>query len=201
MKFTFTESGLLNININGLSPELSGRAKAKIAFVKITKRFTVEIRNFRFDGNLKIASKYVNGVYVPDVSFNNDPYRNFSVKFHLGGGLLNKVLEFIGNGVASIAKKFVLPAIKKQLNKIVGKVVSNLPTKIPIGPNMLDVALSSPINLRNKFLEINSVARFYNEKIPETKTKYFPPVTFPYLTTMGSQLQIYISEFTVNSII
>jgi hypothetical protein len=66
---------------------------------------------------------------------------------------------------------------------------------------MLDVTLSSPINLRNKFLEINSVARFYNEKIPETKTKYFPVVTFPYLTTMGSQLQIYISEFTINSII
>ena len=55
--------------------------------------------------------------------------------------------------------------------------------------------------MRNKFLEINSIARLYNPKIPATKRKYFPKVTFPRLTTMGSQLQLYISEFSVNAAI
>ena len=72
VKFTFTESGILNIKIDNLSPEFSGRAEAKIAFIKITKRFTVEIRNFRLDGNLKIASKYENGVLVPYVYKENE---------------------------------------------------------------------------------------------------------------------------------
>ena len=72
MKFTFTESGILNIKIDNVSPEFSGKKKKKILFIKITKRFTVEIRNFRFDGNLKISSKYENGVLVPYVYKENE---------------------------------------------------------------------------------------------------------------------------------
>ena len=55
--------------------------------------------------------------------------------------------------------------------------------------------------MRNKFLEINSIARLFNPNIPDTKAKTFQKVTFPRLTTMGSQLQLYISEFSVNAAI
>ena len=200
IKLTFTDKGLLNLQINGLSPELSGRATKRIIF-KIRKSFTVTLKNFRFNGNLKITSKYDKGVLVPDIYFDGDPSLNFSPKISLGGGIINKILSFLINGVASLAKGFIMPAIKKQLKKILENVVTKLPKEIPINNYKLDVTLSSNIEMRNKFLEINSNARLYNPNIPTTKTKYFPKVTFPRLTTMGSQLQLYISEFSVNAAI
>ncbi len=201
IKLTFTDKGLLNLQINGLSPELSGRATKKIAFVRVRKSFTVTLKNFRFNGNLKITSKNDKGVLVPDIYFDGDPSMNFSPKISLGGGIINKILSFLINGVSSLAKGFIMPAIKKQLKKILENVVTKLPKEIPINNYKLDVTLSSNTEMRNKFLEINSNARLYNPNIPTTKTKYFPKVTFPRLTTMGSQLQLYISEFSVNAAI
>ena len=206
VKLVFTDSGLLNIQINGLSPELSGRATKKILFVKIRKSFTVTLKNFRFNGYLKVGYKRENGVLVPDIYFNSDPSINFTFRLSLGHSVLQKIVAGILNGVAGIVKKFVMPTIRKQIKNLLEKVVSGLPKKIKIPINgidyQLDVTLSeSAINLRNKFLEINSNARLYNENIPYTKTKYFPKVTFPYLTSMGSQLQLYISEYSVQSAI
>jgi hypothetical protein len=95
-----------------------------------------------------------------------------------------------------------MPALKKQLKNTVEKVFADLPRVITINNKYkLDVTLSSPTNMRNKFLEINSKARFYNDNIPDTKTRVYKDVTFPYLTSMDSQLQIYISEYTINSVI
>ena len=81
---SFTNTGLLNIKINGLSPELSGRATKKILFVKVRKSFTVTLKNFRFDGNFKVGTKYVDGVRVPDLTFSGDPSINFTAKLDLG---------------------------------------------------------------------------------------------------------------------
>jgi len=200
IKLSFTNQGLLNLQINGISPELSGRATKRFIF-KIRKSFTVTLKNFNFNGNLKITSKYDKGVLVPDVYFDGNPYLNFSPKISLGGGIINKILSFLINGIASLAKGFIMPAIKKQLKNILENVVTKLPREIPINNYKLDVTLSSKTEMRNKFLEINSNARLYNPNIPATKTKYFQKVTFPRLTTMGSQLQLYISEFSVNAAI
>ena len=201
VQLSFTPSGLLNLKINGLSPVLEGRASKRI-IVKIRKSFTLTLQNFRFDGNLKITSKYDKGVLVQDAYFEGNPSMNFKVKLSLGGGILNKILSFLLNGIANLAKGFVMPAIKKQLKKTVEKVFADLPRVITINNKYkLDVTLSSPTIMRNKFLEINSKARFYNDNIPATKTRFYKDVTFPYLTSMDSQLQIYISEYSINSVI
>ena len=201
VQLSFTSSGLLNLKINGLDPVLEGRATKKI-IVKIRKSFTLTLKNFRFDGNLRITSKNDNGVLVQDAYFEGDPSINFSAKISLGGGIINEILGKILNNIAGLAKSFVMPALKKQLKNTVEKVFADLPRVITINNKYkLDVTLSSPTNMRNKFLEINSKARFYNDNIPDTKTRVYKDVTFPYLTSMDSQLQIYISEYTINSVI
>ena len=203
---SFTNTGLLNIKINGLSPELSGRATKKILFVKVRKSFTVTLKNFRFDGNFKVGTKYVDGVRVPDLTFSGDPSINFTAKLDLGHSILWKLVSGILSTIANIVKKFVMPAIRRLLRNLLEKVVKKLPRDISIPINginyKLDVTMSeSGINLRNKFLEINSKARLYNANIKETKDKYFPNVYFPYITTMGNQLQLYISEYSISSAI
>ena len=206
VKLTFTDKGLLNLKIDGLSPELSGRAKKKILFVKIKKSFTITLKNFYFNGNLRITHKLENGVLVPNIYFDSSPDINFKPKLSLGSSIIQKILAGLLSGIANLAKKFIMPAIKKQLSNLLEKVVAGLPKEIniPVGGinYKLDVTLSeSGINLRNKFLEINSKARLYNPNNALTKTKNFPNVYFPYLTTMGSQLQIYISENSISSAI
>lgn len=205
VKLTFTDKGLLNLKIDGLSPELSGRAKKKI-LVTIRKSFTITLKNFYFNGYLRITHKLENGVLVPNIYFDSSPDINFKPKLSLGSSIVEKVLGGLLSGVANLAKKFIMPAIKKQLSNLLEKVVAGLPKEIniPVGGinYKLDVNLSeSGINLRNKFLEINSKARLYNPNNALTKTKNFPNVYFPYLTTMGSQLQIYISENSISSAI
>ena len=201
VQLNFTQNGLLNLKINGLSPVLKGRVSKRI-IVKIRKSFTLTLQNFRFDGNLRITSKNDKGVLVQDAYFEGNPSMNFKVKLSLGGGILNKILSFLINNIVNLAKKFVMPAIKKQLKKTVEKVFADLPRVITINNKYkLDVTLSSPTKIINKFLVINSKARFYNDNILATKTRVYKDVTFPYLTSMGSQLQIYISEYSINSVI
>ena len=201
VKCTFTDKGFLNLQINGLNPQLKGTVKGKLFLVTVKKSFTFTLKDFRFNTKLKITSKKDNGVLVPAAYFEEKPSINFEVKLGLGDHIVMKIISSIFNNVINFAKKIVNPIIEFLLKKIVEIVVSHLPREISIGKYKLDVTLSSNIEMRNKFLEINSNARLYNPNIPTTKTKYFPKVTFPRLTTMGSQLQLYISEFSVNAAI
>ena len=112
IKLTFTDKGLLNLQINGLNPELNGREK----FWR--NKFTVFLKDFRFNGNLKITSKKENGVIVPDVYFEENPSINFNIKLDLGNGFFMRAISNLFSGVANIAKKFVMPSLKSQLKKL-----------------------------------------------------------------------------------
>jgi hypothetical protein len=199
IKISFTNAGLLNIQINNLEPRLEGTVHYRIIF-KCKNNFVVTLRNFKFNASLKVTSKYDKGVLVPDVQFVGDPNINFKFKLSLDGflgGLIAKILQLAGN----FGRKYIIPAIKKQMKNMLEKVISGLPKEIPIGKYKLDVTLSKYIQLRNKFLEITSNARLFNPSIPQTKTQYFKQVNFPYLTTLGNQLQVYVSEYSVNAAI
>ena len=199
IKIAFTNEGLLNIVINNLSPRLEGTVHYRIIF-KCKNNFDISLRNFYFNANLRITSKYDQGKLVPDVQFVGDPDINFTIKLDIdgfGGNIVASILELAGN----FGKKFIMPVIKRQMRNMLDKVISGLPKEIPIGKYNLDVTLSKPITLRNKFLEITSNARLFNPTIDQTKTQYFRNVDFPYLTSLGSQLQVYVSEYSVNAAI
>ena len=151
----FTNTGLLNLQINGLNPELSGRITVKIIF-KIRQSLTITLKNFYFNGNLRVGSKMKNGILVPDIIFDSEPKLNFTIKLSLGSGIIKKALAWLLSGIANLIKKFVMPAVLKLSNNFLDSVISKLPTDIDIPINSLnyklDVHLSeSGINLRNKF--------------------------------------------------
>ena len=72
-----------------------GRTKIKFVFATVKKDFTVTLKNFRINGNLKITSKKENGVHVPDVYFEENPSINFSAKTSLGHSVLMKLISGI----------------------------------------------------------------------------------------------------------
>ena len=200
INLSFTEQGLLNVKVNELEPVIIGRAKKKI-IVDFEKSFVLTLKKFNFDGNLKIGTKNDNGVLVPDVYFDSEPTMDFSPKINLGDNILEEAVSAIFNGVTFVAKIFIIPAIKKQIDDILAEIVLKIPKEIDIMGYKLDITLSSDIQLRNKFLEINSNARLFDPNIPETKTKYFESVYFPNITSVENQLKIYASEYSVNAAI
>ena len=153
IKLSFKDDGLLNLQINGFNPELSGRGSTKNSLIKVSIIFTVSLRNFRFDGDLKITTKYENGVLVPDIYFEGNPSLSFTFKYDLGNYMLHRTFSSIINNIADFAKDLVMPTIKKLLKKILGDIVLGFPKEININNYKLDVTLSSSgIKLRNKFL-------------------------------------------------
>ena len=131
IKISFTNAGLLNIQINNLEPRLEGTVHYRIIFM-CKNNFVVTLRNFKFNASLKVTSKYDKGVLVPDVQFVGDPNINFKFKLSLDGflgGLIAKILQLAGN----FGRKYIIPAIKKQMKNMLEKVISGLPKEIPIG--------------------------------------------------------------------
>ena len=113
IKLSFKDDGLLNLQINGFNPELSGRASTKISLINVSMSFTVSLRNFRFDGVLKITSKYENGVLVPDIYFEGNLSLSFTFKLDLGNNMLYRAFSSIINNIANFAKDLVKPTIKR----------------------------------------------------------------------------------------
>ena len=76
-------------------------------------------------------------------------------------------------------------------------------TKASLGNNYwLDFTLASPIKTQNRFLELNSYAFFYSEKYKSTQNRNKYPLTpLPSIDTLGKNLQLYISEYSINSAI
>ena len=200
IKISFTNGGLINIQINNLQPRLDGTIHSKLLFIKVKHNFVITLRNFQFSANFNVTSKYDKGVLVPDIQFAGDPNIDFSFNLDMSGflgGLLGKMLQLTAN----FGKTFIMPTIKSQMKDILEKIMLKLPREISIGKYNLDITLSRPIQLRNKFLEITSKARLYDPSIPLTKSQSFRQVYFPNITTLENQLQIYISEYSINAAI
>ena len=82
------------------------------------------------------------------------------------------------------------------------KIIRKFETKIQVGNGFwLDFTLKTPIKTKNRFLELNSIANFYSEN-PETQKKdRYPQNNLPSINLIGSQFQLYVSEYSINTAI
>jgi hypothetical protein len=84
---------------------------------------------------------------------------DFDLKFYCHEKMSNKIVGSLGGNKANIKTK-IIQNINIQIDRIMEK-VSPLLKEINISPNTkLDTTLSSPINVRNKLLEINLIIFF-----------------------------------------
>ena len=75
VNLSFNEQGLLNIQINGLSPELNGIINAKF----IQKSFSIYFRNFVLNAIFTISSKKNDkGILVPNMYLESNPTIKFT---------------------------------------------------------------------------------------------------------------------------
>ena len=193
----FGEDGLINIKLTNLEPFLTGTVKYEI-IKKFSNDFKVTLKNFCLNGKVRIKSiEFEPAKYKPDAEFVGDPDITFDIDFDIDG-ILGSIVEEILNFAGDFGKKYVLPIIRKKFGEMLLSVFNSLPTEAQIGDYWIDYTLASPIELKNKFIVINSYALIFSKEYPETQNKTrYPLCSFPNITS--NQFQLFVSEYSINS--
>ena len=198
----FETSGTIYAKVSGVKPYIRGKAK----FLG-EKTFEGYLKDFSLELYVRVSSQQQqNGRYAPKIMLASTPKMNLNLKTEITGGILGwiidkiaKALSAIVNVLSPLVKSILLSSANNALSKI------NLPTSAPIDSSLglvLDFALASPVKLKNKFLELNSIAFLYNKNIAETKNSNRYQLTYlPEFNNMENQFQLYVSEYFLNSAI
>lgn len=194
----FGEDGLINIRLTNLEPFLTGTVKYEI-IKKFSNDFKVTLKNFCLKGKIRIKSiEFEPAKYKPDAEFVGDPDISFDIDFDIDG-ILGSIVEEILNFAGDFGTEYILPIFRAKLGEFLMSVFNSLPTEGQIGDYWIDYTLASPIELKNKFIEINSYALFFSKEYPETqdKTRY-QLCPFPNRITT-TEFQLFVSEYSINS--
>ena len=204
IKLEFLNNGILHLRIENCTPYFSGSYHYKIFWlIKSHNNFNAQFNDFVLDARLRIKSKYVTGGgYRPDVEFISGPDISFDLDVSCDG-FLHGVISWVINKCQNLVKPFILPKIKSKARDALKDILNKFETKANLGNNYwLDFTLVSQIKTQNRFLELNSYAFFYNEKNPLTKNRNKYPLTpLPSINTLGKNLQLYVSEYSINNAI
>ena len=115
---------------------------------------------------------------MPNAEFVSDPDMDFTIELDVDGTIASIIAE-IFNFAGDFAKKYILPVMKDKIHELLAMVLEEIPTKVEIGDYWLDLTLAAPIQLKNKFLQVNSYALLFSKEYPETqnKTRYVYPIS------------------------
>ena len=195
VKFKFTSNGI-NIKVNGLSGEATGRGYKKVLLWTEARNVVITIYKGNIDAQLKIKTKYVNGRLVPDAEI---------VRSKVDLDIKVRVKGFLGGLFNGKVKKGILGAIddvfKEKTNELLKKGLEKIPIDVIIGNSYrMDYSLVNDFQMKNGFFVINSYALFYNQNIKDTQNKYrIPFTTLPDISSIGNQFELYVSEYSINS--
>ena len=162
VKFKFTSNGI-NIKVNGLSGEATGRGYKKVLLWTEARNVVITIYKGNIDAQLKIKTKYVNGRLVPDAEI---------VRSKVDLDIKVRVKGFLGGLFNGKVKKGILGAIddvfKEKTNELLKKGLEKIPIDVIIGNSYrMDYSLVNDFQMKNGFFVINSYALFYNQNIKD----------------------------------
>ena len=203
IKLEFLNNGILHLRIANCTPYFSGAYYYKILFFWSHNNFNADFNDFVLDTKLRIKSKLLpGGGYGPDAEFISGPDISFDLDVSCDG-FLHGVISWVINKCQNWVKPFILPKIRDKARDSLKGVLNKFITKANLGNNYwLDFTLVSSIKTQNRFLELNSYAFFYSEKYKSTQNRNKYPLTpLPSINALGKNLQLYISEYSINSAI
>ena len=202
VKFSFTESGI-SINISGISVNVFGNLKVSRYVIPKTFKIAKNIELVNFDANLKVTYRTINNSLYPNAEFIEAPkvdidfYLHFSLPFGLGDALERLVKDKIRDAINSF--------LERKSNSFLEDAINLIPMNITIDEYngyAIDYSLVNPIRMKNGYLEVNSYALLYNERIKETQIKKkqdIPLSSVPDMIKINNQYQLYISQYSINS--
>lgn len=204
VQLNFETNGYIHAKVSGVTPYIRGNAH----FLG-KKSFRAWAKNFNLNLHVNIKSRQLsNGRYAPKIELPSTPDVSLSVDGKISGGVLGFILNLVAKPLLKLLN-LVLPIIKRIiLNNLTNKINRLdflLPTSTVIDSSKelyLDFALASPVKLKNRFLELNSIAFLYNKNIQDTQnSKRYLLSYLPEFNKMDNQFQLYVSEYFLNSAI
>lgn len=204
VQLNFESNGYIHVKVSGVSPYIRGNAN----FLG-KKSFKAYAEDFYLELYINIKSKQIaNGRYAPKIEIPSTPKLDLSVDGEVSGGIIGFIINTLGKLVLKVVN-LILPIIKKIVLKNVTDRINKLdiilPTSTVIDSSKglyLNFDLASPVKLRNRFLELNSIAFLYNKNIQDTQnSKRYQLSYLPDFNNMDNQFQLYVSEYFLNSAI
>ena len=200
----FENNGIIHATASGFTPFFKGKAK----FLG-KKSFEVTGKNVKLDVKVKINSqKLPNGRYAPKIEIPSDPKLNIKLDGKIKGGVVGWILNKLAKLVTKVIN-FLSPMLIRMFASLLKNKINRLEILLPTETSIdyskglyLDFALASPINLKAGFLELNSIAHLYNKNIYDTRNSNRYPLSYlPSFSFAQNQLQLYVSEYFLNSAI
>lgn len=197
MELFFDEEGLINLKLRNLEPYLTGTFHYTIIW-DFSNDFKATFKDFWLDAKIRVKTKEIApGIYVPDAEFVGDPEMDFTIELDVDGTIASLIAKIL-NFVSDFAKNYILPIMKEKIHELLAMVLEEIPTEVEIGDYLVDLTLAAPIELKNKFLQVNSYALLFSKDYPETQNKTrYALSNFPSIT--DNQFQLFVSEYTLNS--
>jgi hypothetical protein len=197
MELFFDENGLINLKLKNLEPYLTGTVHYTIIW-DFSNDFKVTLKDFWLDAKIIVTTKEIApGIYMPNAEFIGDPDMDFTIELDVDGTIASIIAEIL-NFAGDFAKKFILPVMKDKIHELLAMVLEEIPTEVEIGDYWLDLTLAAPVQLKNKFLQVNSYALLFSKEYPETQNKTrYALSNFPSIS--DNQFQSFISEYSLNS--
>ena len=211
--------GIRNLDLNKFNLNFTndGKIYIRISNAYAFFRGSIDIlgeKDFEADGTFSLngyikpgSNKLDNGRYRPKLEI-DDIDLDYDISANVSGGILGFIANLIVKGATTFCnalKPFIKPILQDLLKEMLGNIGSKLPTEIPINEKKglyLNCDLASPIQLRNKFLELNSIAHLFNRNISDTQNSTRYPLSYlPIFNNMQNHLQLYVSEYFLNNAI
>jgi hypothetical protein len=197
-------NNVIHVTCNGLSATANGDVRFSFWLFSLYKSLSIHVSNFSMDTKLRIVNVPLkDGGYRPSLEFSGDPDVNASIRVS-SGGLVGAAISALANLLLPLFKRKIINMGVDEGKGQLKKIINNFEMKACIDKanNLwIDYSLINQVRWANNFIELNTYGLVYNERRLDTQ-KGKNGISFtdlPYLTSMTDQLQLYVSEYSINS--
>ena len=172
------------------------------AFIHDSEHVDLIVNKVSLNLGIKMLTREASGKKFPDADFSRFDI-GLDFDFNLSGSAISGFINILKPVIKGALTDTILGTIKSQSSSIMKKIFADLPEYYPIqDPLSLNYAfLSNPI-VDAEFLILNSYGALVNKNIPETLNPPFEiPTNLPVFDKEGKEIQIYASDYTINSIL
>lgn len=189
----------IRVLITDLQGEITTRIDSSFAIIPFHNNAVITVHKLSLDATVRLSSAYKNGRKILKAEFVGVPGYRVSYDISMDG-FLNKILS-------AIAEYFADRQIAKIMNdKIDGYLqdaIDSLPLEVQVDSTnnyWLDYSLINDIRFKNEFLELNVYGLLYKKGNTDTAQKSrYPLSQLPVINKMEKELQLYVSEYSLNS--
>lgn len=210
ISYELEEPDKVRVNAKDIQGNGHLQTKFKLGFISETDSVDIKVNKVSFTAQATLTtqeSSQVSGKIMPSASI-SDLQLDLDFDFDIHGSVIafaarlvkSKIKDYIQGELQTKVKDI----IKEESKSMIDDLVNQIPVYMPLHESglALDYSLLSPPKIINGYLVINSNGAIVNVNYPESMNPpYTPPTNLPDYNTDGKQIQMFLSDYSVNTAI